>query len=164
MTEKNVGNAEDVYDGNRIYSKLVTSKKDFVGMIAYAIYKKEKLKVSEAGQDVRAFVKLKNSSTERKRYKDEAGAMMEGLLQLTIQDQKKHIEKQISEDLASFMAGKRKGKLSRFLSWHNSGAGGLIGNIYTVLVSVILVYSFASEEGWNAAKSSAIEAFTKMLG
>lgn len=156
--------AEDAYNGNRIYSKLVTSQKDFIGMIAYAIYKKEKIKRAEAGEDVKAFVKVKNNSAELKRYKKEAEELMAGLLQLTIQEQTKNIEKQISDDLASFMAGKRKGKWSRFFSWHNSGAGGLVGNIYTVLVSVILVYIFSSSDGWNSAKLSAIDAFKKLLG
>lgn len=157
-------NAEGAHNANRIYSKLVTSQKDFVGMIAYAIYKREKIKLAEAGGDVNAFVKVKNNTAELKRYKKEAEELMEGLLQLTIQEQKKNIEKQISDDLASFMAGKRKDRWSRFFSWHNSGAGGLVGNVYTVIVSVVLVYIFSSDTGWASAKTSAIEAFKKLLG
>ncbi|MBF7143270.1 MULTISPECIES: hypothetical protein [Pseudomonas] len=51
------------------------NEKDFVGMIAYSIYKSEKRQAIKAGRSMTEFTQLKIQANEIKKYKAEAESL-----------------------------------------------------------------------------------------
>ncbi|MGK3142627.1 hypothetical protein [Pantoea sp. C2G6] len=144
---------------HKIYSKLVKTKNDYVGMIAYSIYKRDKLAKVKKGEDVSTFVVLKESSVELKRYREEAQEVFNNALKVIVEEKITEREEEIKNNILLLGGVKR----SRFWIWHNSGAAGVIGNIYTFLISALIVYIFSSNAGWKAATDSALSFFKSIL-
>ena len=150
---------------NQIYEKLVEKDRDFIGMIAYAIYKSEKRSHILSGQHPDNFVNIKSSPTEIKRYRKEAEDIVNNLL-ASFADQKiAEIKKQISEEIISIANEnlEKPSKSKAVLSWHNNGASGIVGNFYTGAVVAIFVWLFSSNEAWQAAKDSALAAVKALV-
>ncbi|MBQ4778644.1 hypothetical protein [Pectobacterium versatile] len=150
---------------HKIYTKLVENKKDIVGMIAYSIYKREKLShISQGEEALEAFIKVKNTSVELKRYRNEAKEIMEEILRITVDDRTNKIKESISENILSLVQFDNLTRWNKFSRWHNGGASGIFGNLYTVILSAFLVYLFSSPEGWKAARDSAVLLFKNLIG
>ncbi|MEB6537197.1 hypothetical protein MXM51_22060 [Pantoea stewartii] len=144
---------------HKIYTRLVKSKSDYVGMIAYSIYKREKLAKINKKQDVASFVALKQNNTELNRYREEAESIFSNALEILVKEKLEERNEHIKNNIHLLVGVKE----NKFLKWHNSGAAGIFGNIYTFILSAVIVYIFSSKEGWKAAAESAHVFFKSVL-
>lgn len=79
---------------NKVYELLVTGDKDFVGMLAYSIYKKQKQEyivdfiknkgVRPTVEDLKEFHKFATQKTQLKMYKDRATVLTQDLTSLLL--------------------------------------------------------------------------------
>lgn len=144
-------------DYNKIHEKLVSSKNDFTGMIAYSIYKKEKKDAIKNGLDIEEFIKLKAQRNEIKKYKKEAEDLVNIFLETAadkaIEKVKDELTKKITkltiEDFPS------ESSYKRLLAWHNNGAAGIVGNFWTGVVIAVFIWIMAEQGAWTNAKESA---------
>lgn len=145
---------------HKIYTKLVKNKNDHIGMIAYSIYKREKLAKIKKNSDIASFISLKQNAVELDRYRKEAQEIFKNALDFSLQKELGSRNEYIKNNIHLLFDGEKK---SKFISWHNSGAAGIFGNIYTFLLSAFLVYLFSSKEGWGAAVDSALVFIRKLF-
>lgn len=94
-----------------------------------------------------------------KRYREEAQDVFNSALKSIVEEKIKEREEDIKNNIL-LLVGVKKNK---FIMWHNSGAAGVFGNIYTFLFSALLVYIFSSNDGWKAAVDSALLFFKNIL-
>lgn len=93
----------DNNDYNRVYEKLVESDKDYVGMLAYSIYKKQKqefikeYRLSNNGErpkevDIKNFHSLAIQQTQLEMYRKQATDLTQGLTNAIINSKKTDIK------------------------------------------------------------------------
>lgn len=150
---------------NQMHEKLVKNEKDFVGMIAYSIYKSEKRQAIKAGLNMTEFTKLKIQSNEIKKYKSEAESLANIFLQAAADDKLKNVQGRLAEQISKITLNElpkehwRKG----LWRWHTSGAAGVVGNFWTAVVVAIFVWMFADQASWDKAKNNAIDSASSAL-
>jgi hypothetical protein len=142
---------------NQVYEKLVKDQNDFTGMIAYCIYKHEKRLWILKGEDAEQFVKLKLQPHEIIKYNTQADSLLTIAYQANADEEIERIQQSLAQEMINLAKKtKSEGNISRLLSWHNSGASGIVGNFYTGAVAAIAVWFLSSPEAWSHAVNSAL--------
>lgn len=123
---------------NYIFKDLVSDDNDFVGMVAYTIYKRQKIEWIEAfkaqhggtdpsDQDVAdgfsAFSKL---PSQVEQYRDQAVQLIDSFLEATLAEQAKAIETALRDDAVVKAAGK---------SFWQSVAENVVANLIAVVLT-----------------------------
>lgn len=144
---------------NQMHEKLVKSKQDFTGMIAYSIYKAEKRDAIRKGIDINEFTKLKLQTNEVKKYKKEAEELVNIFLQAAADEEIKKIKDQLITEVVRITV---KGLptdpwYKRLKNWHNNGAAGVVGNFWTGAIVAIFVWVLADTTTWQKSQDSAKE-------
>ncbi|WP_375320615.1 hypothetical protein [Aliivibrio logei] len=145
---------------NKMHEKLVKNENDFVGMIAYSIYKKEKREAVRQGDvDIEQFMKIKLQTSEIKKYRKEATELTNYFLQSAADDEIKKIKEQLVKGINSLTVKDlpSDGHWTKLKNWHHSGAAGVIGNFWTGVIVAIFVWLLADPTSWENAKDSANE-------
>ena len=150
---------------NQMHEKLVKSKQDFTGMIAYSIYKTEKRDAIKNGINVDEFTRLKLRPNEVKKYKSEAEGLVNLFLQAAADDEIKRVKEQLTKEINQItIKGLPKEPWYKKLAcWHNSGAAGVIGNFWTGVIVAVFVWVMADQGAWESAKESAETAVFKVI-
>lgn len=150
---------------NQIYEKLVSNENDFSGMIAYAIYKREKRFAIKNNRDISEFVNLKSQKNELKRYTAEADDLINRLLQAAADEELKKVKDELTKKISAitFDDLPKDSGVKSLLKWHNSGAAGVVGNFWTGVLVAIFVWLWSDPVVWQQAKDSAYEAAAKMI-
>jgi hypothetical protein len=148
-----------------MHEKLVKNAKDFVGMIAYSIYKSEKREAIRNGVDIASFIKLKSQPNEIKKYKAEAEDLANIFLQSAADFRLKSVQTQLAEQINKLTLNNlpKEPAYKGILRWHTSGAAGVIGNFWTAVIVAIFVWMFADQASWDKAKSNAVDAATATI-
>ena len=144
---------------NQMHEKLVKHKKDFVGMIAYSIYKTEKREAVKGGLDIAAFTKIKSQPNEIKKYRAEAVGLATLFLQAAADDKLKVVQDRLASQISNLTleALPKEPLRKSLMKWHSSGSAGIVGNFWTAVIVAIFVWAFADQSAWNNAKDSAMK-------
>ncbi|EGR4363181.1 hypothetical protein FXE65_03240 [Vibrio cholerae] len=143
---------------NQVFEKLVKNQNDYTGMIAYCIYKDEKRKWMQQGNDAEEFVRLKLMRHELNKYKKSADELLTKVFQANADEEAEKIKNMLSKEMVNVARNSlSKRKRDTFIEWHHGGIGGVFGNFYTAAIVAFLVSLFASPDSWNAALISAKE-------
>jgi hypothetical protein len=140
----------DNNDYNKVYESLVTSDKDIVGMLAYAIYKKQKqetvkdYRLNNNGDrpkstDLESFHKLALQRTQLDMYRKQATELTQGLTNSLLKSKQKDIK-----DIIDGHLSKPKG----FWSYMYGVSQSFVANFLWFLLFVLLtVYLWTKEHG-----------------
>ncbi|PMM40013.1 hypothetical protein [Vibrio splendidus] len=141
---------------NQVFEKLVKNQSDYTGMIAYCIYKNEKRKWMQQGNDAEEFVRLKLMRHELKKYEKSADELLTKVFQANADEEAEKIKNMLSKEMVNVARNSvNKRKKDTFLAWHHGGVGGVLGNFYTAAIVALFVSVFASPDSWEAALASA---------
>ena len=131
-----------------IFSALVQDDSDLVGHVAYALYKREKLKFCEAEskrtgnavtqQSIDAFILSCNLDTRIASYRSEAERLLEQMTEYVLADA---IEQVKDEQREIFVRKLAEGK-----SWTRSIAENFIGSVVVALVWALVVVVIATNK------------------
>ncbi|MCU0285385.1 MAG: hypothetical protein MUF15_03195 [Acidobacteria bacterium] len=134
---------------NTIYEKLVSNEYDFVGMVAYAIYKKSKLayiedhskKYGNAPQDsdLKAFHLNSLSNPQLRMYQINAEKIIEGFVVQMAQDKVEEIEKKMIQ-----MEKQMKDEKNHFIERINElkPSKWYIGVLQSILAAFIVLFFY----------------------
>lgn len=145
-----MGPASDDHSGDRqpynfIYEKLVSAPDDIVGMIAYSLYKKEKVEYVRSftkqygrapeDQDLQSFHVSSNTQARLSGYGVEAKEIAREFLEIALEEKVEEIESQLLADYQLTQIGSDLRQLRKFWpaviqglvsSWLFAGSIGLI--------------------------------------
>lgn len=152
-------------DYNQMYEKLVTSDLDFSGMIAYALYKREKRIATKNQRNIDEFVKLKIQPNEIRKYKTDADNLINLFLQAAADEELQKVKNELTKKISAitFNDLPKNSKLKSMLTWHNNGAAGIVGNFWTGVVVAIFVWILSDPEAWQRAKQSAYQEAAELV-
>lgn len=150
---------------NQIYEKLVKNKVDFVGMIAYSIYKHEKIAKIKNGENISEFIRLKSDKKEIERYRKESEELFNIFIQFSIDENIKNVKNNLVTEINSITLKNlpKNTPCEIFINWHNSGASGIVGNLWTAIITVIFVWLFSSQKTWENTKENAVNNLTDLI-
>lgn len=151
---------------NQVYEKLVKNKNDYTGMIAYCIYKDEKRKWIQQGENAEQFVKLKLQSHELQNYKTQADALLTKAYQANADEEIESIKLSLSQAIIESAKASlsSKGATTHWLPWHKNVATGILGNFWTGVIAASFVWALSSPETWKNAVDSAFATAKQFLG
>lgn len=126
---------------HRTYSSLVQSDADLVGHVAYALYKRDKLKFCDgfkakngralSPQELEIFIQGCNLDTRLQGYRAEAEQLLETMTEFQLEDAIAQVKADANQELAN--------RLSESKSWWRSIAEALIGSVVVAVVWAALV-------------------------
>lgn len=150
---------------NQIYEKLVTAENDFVGMIAYAIYKREKRNATRKQLNIDEFLRIKSQPNEIKKYKREAEELVNMLLQAATDEELSRVRTALAKKITAMAIEDLPDEPlhSSLLRWHNAGAAGIIGNFWTGAIVAVFVWFLSDHQAWQQAKESAYKAAAAVI-
>lgn len=130
------------------FSALVQDDSDLVGHVAYALYKREKLKFCEAErkrtgtevtqQAIDAFILSCNLDTRIASYRSEAERLLEQMTEYVLADAIVQVKAEQQEELLR--------KLSEGKSWMRAIAENFIGSVVVALVWALIVVIVAANK------------------
>ena len=135
---------------HKTYAALVPKPDDLVGHVAYALYKRDKLKFCEeyalknnhppGDVELETFIHAANLTTRLQGYRTEAERLLETMAEYQLEDAIKVIELEANKELLR--------KLSEAKSWRRSIAEALVGSLAVAIVWAALVFVvFANKVG-----------------
>lgn len=123
------------------YSTIVRGDSDLVGHVAYALYKRDKLKFCDSfltkhgrvprADEVEIFIQTANLDTRIDGYRSQAELLLEAMTEYQLEDAIAQIEEDSRAELVR--------KLSESKSWGRSIAEALVGSIVVAVVWGALV-------------------------
>lgn len=128
---------------HRTYSALVPNERDLVGHVAYALYKRDKLKFCEeflaknggipAGDaELSIFIQSANLKTRLQGYRTEAEGLLETMTEYQLEDAIAQIQADSDEKLLR--------RLSEAKSWGRTIAEALLGSFAVAIFWAALVF------------------------
>lgn len=147
--------ATDVPNGqsgyNFIYRELVKDEADVIGVIAYSVYKRQKIEYIESirteharspdDRELASFRALTNSPTQLDSYKQQAITLARGFLQSAISEEAKTLSMRYEEE--------SKQKLARFKpSFWIGVAQSVIGSAgFVLLLGILVIFTWSLNQG-----------------
>lgn len=143
---------------NYIYSKLVNDETDIFGHIAYALYKRDKVKFIESfkangkeptEEDLELFHQISCLETTLDRYQVQASVIMDAFLNEVLKKHRSDIEKKYVEE-----QNKRLGEVVRPLKpnfWY-----GVLQSIIGAFIFAIILAAFAFVYTFSKSDSSVV--------
>ncbi|HBC3583507.1 TPA: hypothetical protein KDZ67_004621 [Vibrio parahaemolyticus] len=136
---------------NQTFEKLVKDSNDYIGMVAYCLYKKELSKHLDQGKSKQSFLEVNDSIQARKRYRSEANGLLTNFIEISIDE---HIDK-IKEPLTQQILEISRETLEtstdweRFKRWHKSGLAGFVPTFWKGIAIGILLIVLSFNETWT---------------
>lgn len=148
-----------VVGGHRTYSALVQGDADLVGLVAYALYKRDKLKFCEqfrgrnsrepTQNEIEAFIATSNLDTRVQGYRAEAELLLEAMTEYQLDDAIEEVRRQADKELVR--------KLSESKSWSRSIAEALVGSIFVaVLWGTLVLVLYTNKVGFSQVAREAL--------
>lgn len=142
---------------NFIYGKLVESKNDIIGHIAYSIYKKDKIDYIKAkkqeldeisDEDLKPFHEISSSESSIKSYRIKAEIFMQAFFENTFQEMKEDIESQTIENQTDILRDIITPLTPSFwTTLKNNVLAGL--SITAIIALLVLVINFTTDGFWD---------------
>lgn len=137
---------------HRTYSSLVQGDADLVGLVAYALYKRDKLKFcdqfkaknsrSPDDAELSIFIYGSNLDTRLQGYRAEAEKLLETLTEFQLEDAINQLQADFNEKLAT--------KLSEAKSWGRSILEALLGSVVVAVVwAAVVLALYTNKVGWT---------------
>lgn len=151
MTDLPLSGAANPPITHRTYSALVRENDDLVGHVAYALYKRDKLKFCEEHADgnggqlassaeLAIFIRSSNLRTRLDGYRSEAELLLRKMTEYQLEDAISQVEAEADAELL------RKFRESK--SWRRSTGEALLGSVVSALVwGAIVFVVYASKIG-----------------
>lgn len=134
--------------GHRTFGLLVQDDTDLVGHVAYALYKRDKIKFCDAelartGQAatsdaVDAFIRACNLDTRVSSYRSEAERLLEQMTEYVLEDAIETIKRESQDELLE--------KLAQGKSWLRAIAENVVGSIVVALIWATIVLVVATNK------------------
>jgi hypothetical protein len=128
--------------GRGPFKSLVIDDSDLVGHVAYALYKRDKLKFCDSeklrtGQpatqeSIEHFIRGSSLDTRIESYRSEAERLLEQMTEYVLEDAIASVKREAEEELLR--------KLSEAKSWWRSITESLIGSVAVAIVWAVLVF------------------------
>lgn len=144
---------------NFIYSKLVSDKDDVLGIIAYSIYKRQKIEFikdfenrigkSPTESDMQNFIEISNSPFQLEFYKNQSFQLVQNFLEQTLAEDIEKIEQEFDNRVHA--------ELSKVKTNFMTGVcQSLVGSILFVLfLGVIVFFTWSLNQGFEKAVENA---------
>lgn len=127
---------------HRTFSSLVQAENDFIGHVAYALYKRDKLKFCDQESQrigggppdpsvVDAFIRSCSIDTRIAAYRVEAERLLEQMTEFVLEDATTKLQEQFQEELVQKL---REGK-----SWWRVIAESVVGSVFVAFVWAAIV-------------------------
>lgn len=126
---------------HRTYSALVQADDDLVGHVAYALYKRDKLKFCESvrasegrlatQEEIATFIRACNLDTTLQGYRSQAELLLERMTEYQLEDAIAAVEAHAKDDLLQ--------QLKQARSWSRSVAEALLGSVAVALMWAALI-------------------------
>lgn len=137
---------------HKTYTSLVQGDQDVVGHMAYAFYKRDKLKFcadtrARHGRDpltheIEVFIQTCNLDTVLQRYRTEAEELLERLTEYQLEDAIEEVKKVHNEELVK--------RLSEGKSWGRVAIEALIGSFaVAILWAALAMVLYWNKFGWD---------------
>ena len=144
---------------NYIYNKLVDDKNDIFGIIAYSVYKRQKIEYldkfkAEHGRDatkeeLEHFKEISNSETQLEFYNTQAAHLANAFLSEVLSDRIEELDKSFHEHLNTQLLKSKNG-------FSYGVYQSIVGSVFFVLlVGVIVFFSWSLNQGLENAVESA---------
>lgn len=135
---------------HRTYAELVTADDDLIGHVAYALYKRDKLKFCDSVEkkhnraatedELAIFIQSANLDTRLQGYKTQAESLLERLGEYQLEEALKTMRSEFDGELNR--------RLSESKSWRRVAAEALFGSIVTALMwAGIVLVGYTSRVG-----------------
>lgn len=134
---------------NKVYERLVSTDKDYVGMLAYAIYKRQKIefikehKLNNSGQkptdtELDNFHTLALQPSQLEMYKKQAVSLTQGMTNTIIANKKNEIQEFIDGNLNN------KG----FISYMYGVSQSLVASaLWLIIVAIVAIILWSMQNG-----------------
>lgn len=176
MTEQSPKNTSKNY--NKVYESLVTSEDDIVGFIAYGLYKKSKQKYittfeqkyskRPSDEDISIHVSC-SELPSLDNYRAEAKRLLELLLEQAVSDKEAKLEEIFQKRLWRYVKDHEPPSwIDKIYTFIKSSFSGVLGNFFTTVIVILVLYSFSSsvskENLAYGAKENFISGIAKAFG
>jgi ATP-dependent Zn protease len=147
----------EIGKATRIYDQLVESKDDFLGILAYSVYKRQKNEIisrfkdqEESGLEIelKRFYDLCNSDTQLSYFRTEAEQLAQNFAQAALQEQLDDYERQYDSRLKDEM---RSVKPSFWMGVWSSVIGSFI---FVLVLGILVFFSWSLKQGPKQAIES----------
>lgn len=158
-----------------IYSKLVSSSSDVIGLLAYALYKQTKIDAIDTFKkknyrepnetEIESITNPLQLDSQIQLYKSQAQAMFEDISQKILDEARPAIEKEITDTHTKMIETSISQSLTKVLEENEQGYGKqiLIGVISCVCYSIVAFFaSVIFMAQWPDAVKALAEAFSKV--
>lgn len=167
---------------NVVYQKLVPDDTDIVGQLAYCLYKQSKQKYLREFQRLHnrrptdAELSIHVSCAEIPAlddYRDKATQVMAEVLAQAAQEKQEELEKHFKKQLWDFIDRHEPETLIErgwrgFKGLVYGGAGGVLGNLFTTVLVLLILFGAASsatqDEFTKRAKENLVSGLAKVMG
>lgn len=133
---------------HRTFGLLVQDDTDLVGHVAYALYKRDKIKFCDAelrrtGQPVTSdavdtFIRACNLDTRISSYRSEAERLLEQMTEYVLEDAIETVKRESQDELVK--------KLAQGKSWLRAIAENVVGSIAVALIWATIVFVVATNK------------------
>lgn len=167
---------------NVVYQKLVADEADIVGQLAYCLYKQSKQKYLREFQRLNrrrptdAELRIHVNCAELPAlndYRDKATQVVAEVLAQAAQEKQEELEKHFKNQLWEFINRHQPETLFErgwrgFKGLVYGGAGGVVGNLFTTLLVLLILFGAASsatqDEFTKSAKENLVSGLAKVIG
>lgn len=174
--------AEHNAEYNVVYQQLVIDETDIVGQLAYCLYKQSKQKYLREFQRLNgrrpsdAELRIHVNCAELPAlsdYRDKATQVMAEVLAQAAQEKQEELEKHFKNQLWEFINRHQPETLIErgwrgFKGLVYGGAGGVLGNLFTTLIVLLILFGAASsatqDEFTRSAKENLVSGLAKVIG
>lgn len=138
---------------NYIYSKLVEDENDFFGIIAYSIYKRQKIEhlnkfKAEHGReatktDLEPFKEFASSEIQLEFYRTQANHLMNSFIEFSISEYAKDLESDFSNRVHQELAGVKNS------FWTGVWQGVVASFLFVLLVGLTIFFLWSYKQGFS---------------
>jgi hypothetical protein len=142
---------------NRIYDRLVENKNDFLGILAYSVYKRQKNAViarfAESDKEtleveLRRFYDLCNTDTQLSYFRAEANDLAQNFTQATLKEVIDDHEKEYDSRLRAELQNLRPS------FWTSVWSGVVSSFIFVLILGILVFFSWSLKQGPRQAIES----------
>lgn len=140
---------------NYIYSKLVEDENDIFGIIAYSIYKRQKIEHLEKfkadhgrdaeKEDLEPFKNFASSNTQLEFYQTQANHLVNSFIEFSISEYASQLDSEFSNRVHQELAGVKNN------FWTGVAQGVVASVLFVLLVGVIVFFSWSAKQGFSNA-------------
>lgn len=146
---------------NYIYSKLVSSPEDVIGLLAYSIYKQHKIEFIEdfkkkkgsapTDADIENFIMSSVTQSQLEKYKESANAILSETVADAVQDEMERMSFDFQNAIEPVVK-------KHSYSWFKTISLNIVGSfVFSVLLVIFFLFGYTTESGLRKKTKAVIE-------